>query len=92
MGFVELRQILDINVTSLTDIDEQRSHAGWIGASRERKSLLQMVSFNLFHKCRPVKMKKLCRPVFDPFGLFERLNNEGFFKLTYSSIQAYPIL
>ena len=51
-----------------------------------------MVSFNLFYKCRPFKVEKLGRFILDPFGLFQRLDNKGLFKLAYSGIETYPIL
>ena len=53
--------------------------------------LLQMVSFYLFNKSRSIDVKKLGRPILDPFGLFKRLDNEGLFKLGYRRIQTYPV-
>ena len=55
-------------------------------------TLLQLVFFYLFHQGSPLEMEKFGCLILNPFGPFQGLEDEGFFKLAYRGMQTYSIL
>jgi hypothetical protein len=46
-----------------------------------------MVPFYLFNQCGSIQVKELGSFIFDPFGFFQRLQDQCFFKLGYGTVQ-----
>lgn|GEM_PF-3372265 len=52
-----------------------------------RRLGLKLVSFYFFDQGGSIKLKKFGRLVFDPFGLFQCLQDQSFFKFRYRVVQ-----
>jgi hypothetical protein len=55
-------------------------------------ALLYPVTFDFFHQCGAVQLEQLGGLIFNPFGLFQRLKNQGFLKLGDCAVQTNAII
>jgi hypothetical protein len=55
-------------------------------------ALLYAVTFDFFHQSGSVQLKELGGLIFHPFGLFQRLKNQGLLKLGDCAVQTNAII
>jgi hypothetical protein len=57
-----------------------------------RTALLDAMTFDFFHQSGSIQLQELGGLIFNPFGLFQRLDNQGFLKLGHGTVQTNAII